>query len=569
MRYHALAADYDGTLAHHGVVAGETVAALRRLQATGRKLILVTGRELDELLGVFPGIGVFDLVVAENGGLLYWPATREVDLLCEPPAAALVATLRSRGIDPLAVGRTIVATVHPHETVVLESIRDLGLELHVIFNKGAVMVLPTGVNKATGLAAALERLGLSPRNVVAVGDAENDHSMLQFVELGAATANAVPMLVEQADRALAGRHGDGVRELAADLVESDLAAHPPRRRAVLLGRAADGAPLEMCAGANLLIAGASGTGKALLAAGVVERLAAHGYQSCVFDAEGTYPAIADAVVLGSTQAAPTPAELAAALEKPAANVVVNLAGLPPAERPQAFARLLEPVVSLRHRAGRPHALVIEEAHLLLSEGAPALAVPGGDVLTGVVCVSAHPQAVAPAVLQAMDVLVATGATALDALRSAAGAAGFAPAWGSLPALREGEALAWRKDDAAPPIAVHVEPSTAEARREQRTRVAETLPEARSFYFRGPEGQLKLRAQSLALFVQIADGVDDATWLFHLRRGDYSEWLLNAMQDRELAASVRQVEKDREADAAASRTRIRAAIEGRYAAAQTP
>ena len=49
----------------------------------------------------------------------------------------------------------------------------------MIFNKGAVMILPSGVNKATGLAAALEELGLSPHNVVGVGDAENDHAFLE------------------------------------------------------------------------------------------------------------------------------------------------------------------------------------------------------------------------------------------------------------------------------------------------------------------------------------------------------------------------------------------------------
>lgn len=50
MRYVALATDYDGTLAHHGVVDGPTLEALRRLKESGRRLVLVTGRELPELL---------------------------------------------------------------------------------------------------------------------------------------------------------------------------------------------------------------------------------------------------------------------------------------------------------------------------------------------------------------------------------------------------------------------------------------------------------------------------------------------------------------------------------------
>ena len=57
MRYHALACDYDGTIAHHGRVDDETIAALSRLRETGRRLILVTGRELKDVLCGLPACG--------------------------------------------------------------------------------------------------------------------------------------------------------------------------------------------------------------------------------------------------------------------------------------------------------------------------------------------------------------------------------------------------------------------------------------------------------------------------------------------------------------------------------
>src|SRR5262249_10891435 len=155
MRYFVLATDYDGTLAHDGIVSPVTIAALEQLRATGRKLILVSGRELGDLLRVFPRIELFDRVVAENGALIYTPATREEQPLGEAPPEALVAALRTHGVEPLSVGRVIIATWHPNEIVVLKTIRDLGLEHQVIFNKGAVMVLPAGINKAAGLGAAL------------------------------------------------------------------------------------------------------------------------------------------------------------------------------------------------------------------------------------------------------------------------------------------------------------------------------------------------------------------------------------------------------------------------------
>ena len=199
MRYLALATDYDGTLAKDGHVDEPTLAALERFRDSGRRLILVTGRELDELLGIFPQVDLFERVVAENGALLYRPAGREEKLLGEPPPPALVEAIRKRGVSPLSVGRGIIATVEPHQGAILEAIRELGLEWQVIFNKGSVMVLPSGVNKATGLSAALEELNLSPHNVVGVGDAENDHAFLALCEFSAAVANALPTVKERAD----------------------------------------------------------------------------------------------------------------------------------------------------------------------------------------------------------------------------------------------------------------------------------------------------------------------------------------------------------------------------------
>jgi hydroxymethylpyrimidine pyrophosphatase-like HAD family hydrolase len=223
MRYHALACDYDGTLAQDGRVEGTTLAALERLLATGRKLILVTGRELDDLLSIFPAVHFFARVVAENGALLYDPASREEKILGEAPPVGFLQALQARKVAPLSVGRVIVATIHPHEITMLEVIRDLGLEMQVIFNKDAVMALPSGINKATGLAVALAELGLSPHEAVGVGDAENDHAFLNLCEFAVAVANALPALRQHADLVTRGAYGAGVAELIDMLVENDLA----------------------------------------------------------------------------------------------------------------------------------------------------------------------------------------------------------------------------------------------------------------------------------------------------------------------------------------------------------
>ena len=190
MRYLCLAADYDGTLATHGKVEPPVIEALQRLKASTRKLILVTGRVLDELKAVFPEYELFDLIVAENGALIYNPATKQESLLGSLPPATFINELHRHHVQPLSIGKVIVATWEPHHTVVLETIKEAGLELQVIFNKGAVMILPAGINKAKGLKEALKDLNMSMHNVVAVGDAENDGSMLQAAECAVAVSNA-------------------------------------------------------------------------------------------------------------------------------------------------------------------------------------------------------------------------------------------------------------------------------------------------------------------------------------------------------------------------------------------
>ncbi len=243
MRYHVLAVDYDGTIAWDGRVSGRTMESLEEVRKSGRKLILVTGRELDDLIRAFPQVDLFDRVVAENGALLYRPATRQERLLAERPPEQFWQELVRRGAERVSRGRVIVSTWIPHEKTAVEIIRDLGLELQVIFNKGAVMILPSGINKATGLQAALLELGLSPHNVVGAGDAENDHAFLSLCECSVSVQNALATLKDRVDWVTSGSHGDGVSELIQSLVATDLDYLSDRlHHRLSLGNRADGSP---------------------------------------------------------------------------------------------------------------------------------------------------------------------------------------------------------------------------------------------------------------------------------------------------------------------------------------
>lgn len=563
MRYFALATDYDGTLATDGEVAASTLAALARLRQSGRKLILVTGREYDDLARVCPRLDLFDRLVLENGAVTMRPDTHEQRVLAPPPPPAFTARLRAAGVTPLSVGEVVVATREPHQQAVLDTIRGLGLELQVIFNKGAVMVLPSGVNKATGLAYALADLQLSPHNVVAVGDAENDHALLSACECGVAVANALPMLQRHADWVTRGACGAGVEELIDALLADDLAQVAPTRHTLNLGDAE--APVTVAPyGESLMLAGTSGSGKSTFATAFLEQLQAHGYQYCIVDPEGDYENLAGAVVLGASDNSPTVAEVVAVLRTPTQNAAVNLLGIALEERPTFFASLLPALLKLRAQTGRPHWLVFDEAHHLLpADWVPAQAtVP--QTLHGLVLITVHPQHVARGLLELLDAVIAIGETPAQTLAAFAGALGLPAPGVADTALAPGEGIVWRRRDDAPPVRFRVNAPRTERQRHLRKYAEGDLGD-HSFYFRGPKAALNLRAQNLWVFVQIGAGVDDATWLHHLRRHDYSRWFRDRVKDPELADAAHAIEADAGLSAADSRERIRKEIERRYTA----
>jgi HAD superfamily hydrolase (TIGR01484 family) len=565
--FHALATDYDGTLAHDGVVDADTVAALRRLKNSGRRLILVTGRELPDLQRAFPEVGSFDLIVAENGGLLHEPGTGREMLLAPPPPEAFVEQLRERGVRPLSVGRSIVASWEPMQDIVLETIRRLGLELQIVFNKGAVMVLPSGVNKASGLAAALVECGLSPHNVVAVGDAENDHAFLAMCGCSVAVANALESVRAEADLVTSGARGEGVRELIDHLLESDLAdvvrASARQRIPVSAAEQEDEFFLRPNGG-GLLVAGVSGGGKSTLVTGVLERLTESGFQFCVIDPEGDYLDLEGAVVLGDARQQPRIPELLEILRRPDSNAVVNMLDVDLAERPTFFDGLLTRLSELRAQTGRPHWIVLDEAHHLLPASRPAAGLTLPRELQATILVTVHPDQLAPEVLSTVETVAAVGDDPATTIRQFCAGLGVPPP--PLPAderIEAGQALLWERSSGRGPVQVAVVRPRLQRRRHARKYSEGELGEDRSFYFRGPDGALSLRVQNLSLFLQIAAGVDDRTWLHHLRAGDYSAWIRHTIKDEDLADEFAAVERDRGLSAADSRARTKEAVDRRY------
>jgi hydroxymethylpyrimidine pyrophosphatase-like HAD family hydrolase len=566
MYFFALATDYDGTITEDGVVAEATLGALRELRQSGRKLLLATGRQLPDLRSVLPEIALFDLIIAENGGLLFDPKTGEETLLSPQPPQVFLDALRARKV-PVSAGRSIVATTEPHQHAVLEAIRELGLELQIIFNKGAVMVLPASVNKASGLEAALALLELSPHNVVGIGDAENDHAFLRLCGYAVAVANALPMLKESADFVTKEPRGAGVESLVRQMITDDLAGLTQElsRQAIELALDETGAPIGISPrGGTLLIAGMSGGGKSAVATGLLERFLDGGFQFCVIDPEGDYAELENTVSLGDAKHEPRLEQAVELLRHVKQNLVINLLGVQLDERPRYFARLFPRLCQLRAETARPHWMLIDEAHHMMPpEWSTATTLP--QQLQGTIFVTVHPDRVARAALETVSFVVAVGANPISTLRAFCGALGEEPPEMYNGRIERGLAYLWERKERRL-RRVRINEPRQHLRRHTRKYAEGELGEDRSFYFRGPEGRLRLRAQNLLLFLQIAEGVDDATWLHHLRAGDYSRWLAESIKDPGLATEVAAIEENEALNAGESRMRVKEAIDRSYTGA---
>ena len=372
MRYVALAAGFDGTLARDGVCDERCIEALRALAATGRKLILVTGRGLRELLEIFPEVRLFDYVVAENGAVMHRPATRESEILAQAPPEILLQELRRRHVTPLTVGSSIVRTVQANEAEVSAALRKLHLDFQLVTNPGALMMLPAGVNKASGVWAALRELGVSRHNLVAIGDGENDLALFEFAEHAVAVQNADPLVQRVANRTTQGAYCEGFLEMTRDLIATDLADAAPRQK-FIIGARENGAAVEVtpCKD-SLLVHGPDGSGKAALCNRLLEQFLASSYQCCVIDAQvGEMHVPSDVQVFGDAHEVPRLTDILSALDQPTASVAINLAALAVETRPVFTEALLVQLQALHDRLGRPHVVLVRQAHSFLADGAAA------------------------------------------------------------------------------------------------------------------------------------------------------------------------------------------------------
>lgn len=557
MHFLALAVDYDGTIAESGNVPEQVCTALATLRDSGRKLLLITGRELQALKHHFDRLDLFDLVVAENGALLYDPRTDTEELIADSASTELVQRLREKGVSPLSVGRSVIATWHPFEGAVITSIRELGLELQMTFNKDAVMVLPSGVNKASGLSAALLRLGICELNVVGVGDAENDHAFLAICGCAAAVNNAIESIKAQADICLRNDHGQGVCELIDMLLEKDAALVPVERIGMELGQTADACKVWLAPESVMLVIGNSGSGKSSYVTWLTERMVEARQGFCIIDPEGDYLSLDGAVTVGGLTVPPTTEESLHHLLLARLNVVVSTLALDPPARVQLFGELLPFIQQLRSTSGRPYWLVVDEAHYMLPHCA---AWPAGFLANmGAVIVALDFDQVCPSLLEAVDVLVTLGSTARELVQRYAqhtqrSSPEFAPRTSApeycfLWELRKGNEVVQMTPQ---------QPQQKHHRHSGKYAVGD-VGDWHAFYF----PSLDQRASNLAEFLSSLARLEDGAFCQHREAGDFSNWFREVIRDDVLANETHLLETDASVASQDALARIARLVQARY------
>lgn len=557
MHFLALAVDYDGTIAEHGNVPEHVCTALASLKASGRKLLLITGRELQALKHHFTQLDLFDLVVVENGALLYDPRTDTEELIADSASTELVERLRDKGVSSLSVGRSVIATWHPFEDAVISSIRELGLELQMTFNKDAIMVLPTGVNKASGLSAALLRLGICELNVVGVGDAENDHAFLAICGCAAAVNNAIDSIKARADICLSQDHGRGVCELIDMLLQKDAALVPVERIGVQLGRTADARKVWLPPESVLLVIGNSGSGKSSYVTWLTERMVEAHQGFCIIDPEGDYLSLDGAVTVGGLTTPPTTEESLHHLLQARLNVVVSTLALDPAARVQLFGELLPFIQQLRSSTGRPYWMVVDEAHYMLPHCAAWP--PGFLANMGAIIVALDFDQVCPSLLDAVDVLVTLGSTARELVQRYAQhtqrrcpefpARSSEPDYFCLWDVRHGGDVV---------LMAQQQPEQKHHRHSGKYAVGD-VGAWHAFYF----PSLDQRASNLAEFLSSLARLDDPAFRQHREAGDFSNWFREVIRDDVLANETRLLENDASVPLRDAQEQIALLVQSRY------
>jgi hydroxymethylpyrimidine pyrophosphatase-like HAD family hydrolase len=551
MKLSVLALDYDGTFTRDDRPNKSVLAAVRDARNRKITVILVTGRILDDLRRVAGDLRFVDAVVAENGAILHFPGTGHTTVLAPPVPPAFVARLEALAI-PFRAGQCLVDADANAAHRILDVIRELELPIVLSFNRSRVMAVAQGVSKATGLGAALTVLRAAARHTLAIGDAENDHEMLRFAEVGVAVEWGSRSLQAAADFVITGNDPSAVAEFIERTAAGGRLPIPARaRRRLLIGHTEDDREFSLgVRGRNVLIVGETNSGKSWLAGLLCERLILLGYSLCVIDPEGDYrtlDSLPGVRVLGGEEPPPAPRALLHALRYPDRSVVIDLSGLEHDAKLEYIRSVLPVLNVMRRRTGTPHRIVIDEGHYFLHD---AIARGLLDLdFNGYTVVTYWPSRLPTELVAATEVILVTRESNLDeieALRTQCDACRHldSSAWQMLPDLRIDQAVALPvTDEAGNELRRFVigERLTPHVRHRQKY-VDVPVPDNHAFVFDSGHRTKVVRAHTLREFASVVEELDDTEARGYLRRGDFSRWIGDVFGDHALARELQDYER---------------------------
>jgi hydroxymethylpyrimidine pyrophosphatase-like HAD family hydrolase len=555
MRIKTLALDYDGTIAENDTLAPEVRAAIGRAREAGLTVIIVTGRILGSLRRACGDLSFADAIVAENGAVVAFPRSGRSTALFLPPSPVVLQELRKRNVQ-FEIGQSVIEAEASAAPAALEVIRKYEQPLSLIFNRSRMMILPQAVSKATGLAHALDALRLSEHNVLAIGDAENDHELLRVAEIGVAVEWGSDALKAVADAVLPGDGPPAVAKYIDTLIEraaldQSLTIRRPRRR-LTLGVTAGGNELGLAVtGRNILISGDPRSGKSWVGGLLCEQLILHGYSVCVIDPEGDYAsleALPRVTVVGGDDPPPQPHELLRLFRHPDRSIVIDLSRLSHVDKIDYLRGALPQISLVRRRTGLPHRILVDEAHYFLCDDDATELL---DVSTGgCTLVTYQASRLQRELIARADVMLVTRATDPHEVRLLAEAT----------KARHVDLDEWQRvleglevDEAA----LLPGPDESDGRL-RRIRLAERLTthvrhrmkyldvpvsDRHAFMFQECGQATGVRARTLKEFVQVLGRTGPEQLDAHIQNGDFSRWIIDVFGDRLLAVKVRALEEN--------------------------
>jgi hydroxymethylpyrimidine pyrophosphatase-like HAD family hydrolase len=564
-----IACDFDGTGATNGHPAPELYAALAAARAQGIVTLLVTGRVLEDVQRACDEFSPFDAVVAENGAVVYLCNLGRIIQIGSPPHEHFLGELRAHGV-PFHTGNVVVGTWEQHANKLLELIRRFGMDAQLVFNRAALMVLPSGINKAVGIRRALDELGRSERNLIAFGDAENDIPMFVAAEVAVAARGAVPAIAAIADDSISQPGGAGVALYVRRLSEAGNIVKTPPRRVVILGQTSAGTGVTLPAsGANVIISGDPRSGKSWIAGLISEQLIEQGYRICIIDPEGDYAQLGQrpkVVTFGHDLNLPSPQAVAKLLSTEPLSLVLTLSLLGPSDQLAYAKQLLASLQEQRDVTGIPHWILIDEAHYFFYASNPCLEYL--DSATGNFClVTYRPSLLASEAYNRIGAHLITS-TKVEEERYFVTKILQAQSQGDLAPHAALDSIEWPSagllmtDSAVKPWQVFVPGERITLHAHHARKYADTrLPDDKGFRF--VDAGVPVTAHNVMEFYQAIQSVPLASLRHHLNAGDFSRWVDDVLGDQQLAKGLRKLERTMPTGAMPDRSEILAHIADHY------